>query len=76
MAYIKKTNIIGIENISETIRKVQCPYCKTFLQHIPDYITAMKCWHCKKEFRIEHDKDKIIDPGSHSGRTIIGRIRA
>ena len=61
MGFIKTTNTIVEEIIEETIRSVQCPYCKTHLKHVPRYITAMKCWHCKKEFRIQQDKDKIIE---------------
>jgi len=58
MGYIKKTNIVEIREIYENIKKVRCPYCHTYLEHIPRYITAMICWHCKKEFRIEQDSEK------------------
>ena len=68
MAFIKTTNTIGVEVIEETIRAVQCPYCNTYLKHVPGYITAMKCWHCKKEFRIQQDKDKIIEIPEHGAK--------
>lgn len=58
MSYIKKTNIIEIREFTETIKRVRCPYCHTFLEHVPRYVTAMKCWQCKKEFRIEQDSEK------------------
>jgi len=25
------------------------------MKNIPGYITAMHCWHCHKEFRIQQD---------------------
>lgn len=61
MAYIKKTNVVSFREITDSIRKVQCPYCKTFLEPVPTHVTAMLCWKCNKEFRIEHDQDKICE---------------
>ena len=55
MSFIKTTNIISRRTTINTLKKVQCPYCKTHLESISEYITAMICWHCAKEFRIEQD---------------------
>ncbi len=62
MSYIKTTNVIIDKEQTSYTREVQCPYCHTFLRPIPDYVTAMKCWHCNKEFRIEQDINKLISP--------------
>ena len=69
--YIKKTNVMKSRTTTSTIHTVQCPYCKTFLESISPYITAMICWRCNKEFRIERDKNKIIEPPSGMSRTMI-----
>lgn len=75
MAFIKTTNIIKEDITEDIIRTVQCPYCKTYLKHVPRYITAMKCWHCKKEFRIQQDEDKIIEiPTGGAKRTSLRGI--
>lgn len=58
MSYIKKTSIIEVRKIYDNIKRVRCPYCLIYLEHIPEYVTAMKCWQCKKEFRIEQDSEK------------------
>ena len=56
MSYIKKTNVIETRESVGIIKRVQCPYCFVFLEPIPEFVTAMLCWRCKKEFRIERDK--------------------
>lgn len=70
MGYIKTTNCIQDSRIVEIIREVDCPYCKAGLRGIAEYITAMKCWNCKKEFRIEQNKDNFspIDAPSTNGK--------
>lgn len=60
--YIKKTNIINFEIYEKSLKIVQCPYCHTFLKSVPKYVTAMICWQCKKEFRIEQDHTKFEKP--------------
>lgn len=57
--YIKKTNTISFEISEKSLKIVECPYCRTFLKPVPEYVTAMICWHCKKEFRIEQDHMKF-----------------
>lgn len=64
--YIKKTNVVTERKTDGTVKKVQCPYCKVFLEPIPRYVTAMICWKCDKEFRIEHDPEKIVSPEAPS----------
>ena len=58
MSYIKKTNIIKTREPLGFVKTVKCPYCNTFLEPVPSYVTAMLCWHCGKEFRIEQDSEK------------------
>lgn len=58
MSYIKKTNMVETRQLYEDIKRIRCPYCHTFLEHIPKYVTAMLCWNYKKEFRVEQDSDK------------------
>lgn len=62
MSFIKTTNFIEDSEITETIRQIICPYCKTGLRAIPKWVTAMKCWQCKKELRIGQDESKFIFP--------------
>ena len=62
MAFIKKTVVVTTSETTQTIKTVQCPYCKVHLEPVPKYVTAMICWKCSKEFRIEVDPDKIIAP--------------
>uniref|UniRef100_A0A6M3X6A8 Uncharacterized protein n=1 Tax=viral metagenome TaxID=1070528 RepID=A0A6M3X6A8_9ZZZZ len=76
--YIKKTNVIETRTVDRVLRKVQCPYCKTLLETVPEYITAMICWNrqCSKEFRIEQDPMKIVDStlpsvSGKAGRTVL-----
>jgi len=72
MAFIKTTNIIREEETKGTIRMVECPYCRSGLKHVPAYITAMKCWHCGKEFRIQQDSEKTESIGKKPlGRTVL-----
>ena len=59
MAFMKKTNVMATRRTTATIKSVQCPYCKTHLEPIQKYVTAMVCWHCNKEFRIETDESRI-----------------
>ena len=59
------TNVIGTRESIDIIKRVRCPYCHTFLEHVPGYITAMLCWNCKKEFRIEQDLEKWEDSYSN-----------
>ena len=77
MAFIKTSNNITVEETTEHIKIVQCPYCKTYARDVPKYVTAMKCWHCDKEFRIQQDKDRHYSdykkPGNMT-RTALGRI--
>lgn len=61
MSFIKTTNIITTEETTDIIRMVECPYCHTGLKPVPTYITAMKCWHCNKEFRIQQDPKRFKD---------------
>lgn len=61
MAFIKTTNMVVDKVVQHDIRTVQCPYCKTFLEGISLSTTAMFCWHCRKEFRIQQDKWKFIN---------------
>jgi DNA-directed RNA polymerase subunit RPC12/RpoP len=68
--YIKKTNVVEIRSTTNTFRKVQCPYCKVCLESVAEYITAMICWNCDREFRIEQDKTKIVN-SVFGGRTIL-----
>jgi len=60
MVFIKTTNVIEDQEIKETIRKVQCPYCKIHMKSIPEYVVSMICWNknCQSEFRIEKDSSK------------------
>gem|GEM_PF-3950167 len=76
MSYIKTTNRVYIKKHECNIKQVQCPYCKVFLQDVPDYITAMYCWKCKKEFRIQQDASKLIssEPPKNK-RTIIALVQ-
>ena len=60
MSFIKTTNIVIDKEIRSIRRTVQCPYCKTFLQGISQGVFAMECWNCKKEFRIQKDKNKFL----------------
>lgn len=75
MSYIKKTNVIETRETSGIIKRVQCPYCYTYLEPIPEYVTAMLCWKCKKEFRIERDKGKwegsYVEPMNTVTRTAL-----
>ena len=73
MSYIKKTHIVKIRNVDATIKTVRCPYCHTFLEPIPKYVTAMLCWYCKKEFRIEQDSNRYEDSNVGSRNRIRGR---
>ena len=68
--YIKKTNVIETRTVNRVLRKVQCPYCKVYLETVPLYVTAMICWNCSKEFRIEQDEIKLVNP-EFGGRTIL-----
>jgi DNA-directed RNA polymerase subunit RPC12/RpoP len=77
MAFIKTTNVVLDDTIQieKTIRTVQCPYCKVYLKGISLNITAMKCWKCKKEFRIQQDKSKFgIGMPNRVKRTLLGRL--
>ena len=71
MTYIKKTNIIEERKSEGTIKRVRCPYCKTFLVPVSSYVTAMICWKCRKEFRIEQDEDKWENPYSDPMHTVV-----
>lgn len=62
MSFIKTTNFVEDSEVIETIRQVICPYCKSGLRNIPKWVTSMECWNCKKEFRIEQNKNKFILP--------------
>lgn len=77
MAFIKTSNNITVEKITEHIKIVQCPYCKTYIKGVSKYITAMKCWHCNKEFRIQQDEARFDsdyrEPGKMT-RTALGRV--
>lgn len=77
MAFIKTTNIVFDKTVQveQTTRTVQCPYCKTYLQGISLNITAMLCWKCKKEFRIQQDKDKFSSKETGvMKRTVLGNL--
>jgi len=67
MAFIKTTNNILIESIQTEIKTVQCPHCHTYIKGVPEYITAMHCWYCKKEFRLQQDtvlwESDYLEPG-------------
>ena len=73
MGYIKKTNNISRRTITSTLKKVRCPYCKTYLESVSEYTTAMICWHCDKKFRIEQDESRILndDESNKITRTIL-----
>ena len=72
MSFIKTTNIVEDKEFTEISRQVECPYCHCGLRNISGYITAMKCWHCNKEFRIEQDKNKFVKPDTkHGYRTLV-----
>lgn len=71
--YIKKTNVVVERETVSTCKKVQCPYCRVYLEPVPEYITAMICWGCKKEFRIEHDPEKTISPEIPSEKGVTTR---
>jgi len=60
--FIKTTNVVELRETTNILRKVQCPYCRGYFEHIPEYVTSMICWNheCKKEFRIEKDMDKCV----------------
>ena len=73
MSYLKKTNIIERRETTGVIKRVRCPYCYTFLDNVPKYVTAMLCWNCNKEFRIEEDSEKWNKPDFQTGMHIIGR---
>jgi len=36
---------------------VMCPYCHTELVGVANYVIAMKCWQCKKPFKVENSED-------------------
>lgn len=77
MAFVKTTNMVLDHTIQveKTIRTVQCPHCKTYLKGISLDITAMKCWTCKKEFRIQQDKDKFLSEKTGvMKKTILGNL--
>ena len=71
MAYLKTTNVVIEETYANTIRSVQCPYCKTLLKPVLGYTTAMICWKCNREFRIQQDVAKINPASAGIKRTII-----
>lgn len=73
MVYIKTTNVISRRTTTNSLKKVQCPYCKTFLESVSEYTTAMICWQCDKEFRIEQDESKISNSDEYSStkRTVL-----
>jgi len=72
MSYLKTTNIVEDKEFTETSRQVECPYCHCGLRNIPRYITAMKCWQCHTEFRIEQDQSKFTKLNKeHGSKTLI-----
>ena len=58
---IKTTNVVTDETITENIRTVRCAICKTHLRGISQSTTAMICWVCGDEFRIQQDISKWED---------------
>jgi len=36
---------------------VKCPYCNTTLVGIASYALVIKCWHCKRPFKVFNPED-------------------
>ena len=77
MAYLKTSNNILVKEVTNHVKIVQCPYCKTYIKGVSAYITAMTCWHCDREFRIQQDVTKYNSEYNKPGtmkRTALGRV--
>lgn len=72
MVRMKTTDYVKDEEVTSIIRIVRCPYCKTFLKGIRMEVTAMKCWCCDEQFKIQQDPEKYDPelPGNKRYRTI------
>ncbi len=72
MVRIKTTNFVKDEEVKINVRTVRCPRCKTFLKGVRKDVTAMKCWCCDEQFKIQQDplKHETELPSNVRYRTI------
>lgn len=73
MTRIKTTDVITFKEVKITTRTVQCPWCNTFLEGVDDTVVVMKCWYCEREFKIQQDPSKWIDPVESMHKRVIDR---
>ena len=62
MTRIKTTNVVLDKEVTTKERTVQCPWCNTYLKGISVYVIVMQCWYCHRDFKIQQDSIKWIDP--------------
>lgn len=72
MVRTRTTDYVRDEEVKHIIRTIRCPYCKTFLKGVRKDVTAMKCWCCDEQFKIQQDplKYEIELPANVRYRTI------